>query len=224
MPELGAETLVDGKTQALCMFDAKSKAMLRRTQPQPEIHALDTIEALSPWTRFLHWTVAVLILGLLCVGLGMVRWEVWAWYPIHKSFGLLAGMLIVARVLWRWRAGWPPPVRRVGRLEARAVHAAHFVLLCGTIAMPLSGLLFSAASGHGVEFFGLDLFPANQQHGADGDVLPFSPAWSDLAQAAHHLVGYFMIAAISLHVLAALKHHLLDRDATLRRMLGGRAP
>jgi cytochrome b561 len=184
---------------------------------------LDTTETLSPWTRLLHWAVAALIAGLLGVGLYMVHWEAWAWYPIHKSFGILAGVVICIRVLWRWRAGWPPPVREIGPIEARIVHVAHVVLLCGTLAMPLSGLLFSASSGHGIAFFGLDLFPPNPQHGADGDVLPYSTRWSDFAQATHALLGYFMIAAIALHVLAALKHHLVDRDATLLRMLGRRS-
>ncbi len=183
---------------------------------------MDTTQTLSPWTRLLHWSVAATILSLLAIGLYMVHWEAWAWYPIHKSLGLLALLLITVRVGWRWRAGWPPPVRELGRFEAGAAHAAHVVLLCGTLALPLSGLLFSATSGHGIEIFGLGLVPANPLHGADGDVLPYSAAWSDRTQAAHHLVGYVMTGAIALHVLAALKHHLLDRDATLRRMLGRR--
>ena len=182
----------------------------------------DTQDKLSPLTRLLHWSVALFIIGLLAVGLYMVRYEAWALYPIHKSFGLLAAALIAARVAWRWRNGWPPPVREQGRFEARVVHVAHWMLLVGTIVMPISGLMFSSISGHGLQFFGLELFPSNPVHGADGEPLPLNANWSDWSQASHRLIGYCLVAAVSLHVLAALKHHVVDRDATLRRMLSGR--
>jgi len=127
---------------------------------------VDTQDMLGPLTRLLHWSVALFIIGLLGAGLSMVRYEAWRLYPFHKSFGLLAAALIAARVAWCWRNRWPPPVRAQGRVEARLVPAAHGMLLIGAVATPVSGLMFSSISEHGIEFSGRELLPSNPVHAA----------------------------------------------------------
>lgn len=87
--------------------------------------------------------------------------------------------------------------------------------------MPVTGMIYSGSSGNGFGIFGIEIVPANVPP-AGGMAIPLSAGWSDLGQAMHGYLGYFLLGLIALHVAAALKHHLLDKDATLTRMLGRR--
>lgn len=178
---------------------------------------MDTIQKFSRTTIVLHWLVAASIIGLIALGIYMVETESWHLYDIHKSIGLLTFVAILARLAWRWRNGLPQPVRPMSRLEHVTAVAAHVVLLVLTVVLPLSGMLYSGASGHGFGIFDWEIFPANHR----GDqAVPLSAQWSDIGQTLHGFLGYLLLALIVLHAAAALKHHLVDKDATLRRMLG----
>lgn len=183
---------------------------------------MDSKDELSPATIALHWLIAAAILSLIALGIYMVQTESWHLYDLHKSIGLIAFAAIVARVAWRLKNRLPQPVRTPSRFEHLAASAAHWTLLACTVALPLTGMLYSGASGHGFGIFGWRLFPENTQIGKDGDALPFHAGLSDLGQRLHGILGYFLLALIVLHVAAALKHHVIDRDATLTRMLGKR--
>ncbi|MBB3117575.1 cytochrome b [Pseudoduganella violacea] len=184
---------------------------------------MDTEKKLSGLTIALHWLVALSILTLCGVGIYMVQSEAWPLYHIHKSIGLLIFALIIARVAWRLLNGLPKPVREFSRFEHLAAKTVHWLLLLGTLAMPLTGMLFSGASGHGFGIFSWEIFPANYAPDKPGQAIPLSAAWSDLGQALHGYLGYLLLALIVLHVAGALKHHILDKDHTLSRMLGRRA-
>ncbi|NVD69358.1 cytochrome b [Duganella sp. BJB1802] len=181
---------------------------------------MDTKTNFSRTTIVLHWLVATSIIGLIALGIYMVETESWHLYDIHKSIGLLAFAAILARLAWRWRNGLPQPVRPVSRLEHVTAVAAHVVLLVLTVVLPLTGMLYSGASGHGFGIFDWQIFPS---HEVAGQAVPLSARWSDFGQTMHGFLGYLLLALIVLHVVAALKHHLFDKDATLKRMLG-RAP
>lgn len=181
---------------------------------------MDTEKKLSGLTITLHWLVGLGILGLCALGIYMVRTESWGLYHIHKSVGLLVLGLIVIRLAWRIRNGLPKPVGHYSRLEHRAAKSVHWLLLLGTLALPLTGMVYSGASGHGFGIFSLNLFPANY---VAGQAVPFHAALSDLGQTLHGYFGYALLGLVALHVAGALKHHLLDRDMTLARMLGRRA-
>ncbi len=184
---------------------------------------MDTEKKLSGLTIALHWLVGLSILTLCGVGIYMVRQEAWPLYPIHKSVGILVFVLIVLRLVWRLKNGLPKPVREFGRFEHLAAKAVHWLLLLGTLAMPLTGMLFSGASGHGFGVFGVELFPGHHAPDKPGQALPLNAGLSDLAQALHGYFGYLLLALVALHVAGALKHHFIDRDSTLSRMLGRRA-
>jgi cytochrome b561 len=92
------------------------------------------------------------------------------------------------------------------------------MLLIGTLAMPLTGMIYSGASGHGFGIFSIGLFPSN--YGPDGQAIPFNAALSDAGQAMHGYIGYFVLVLTILHVAGALKHHFIDKDFTLKRMFG----
>lgn len=177
-------------------------------------------DTLPPSSRRLHWLVAALMLGLAGAGLYMSRTETWALYPWHKSLGALALLVIAVRVVQRLRLGLPAPVQPTSPALHRAARWAHGVLLGLTLLMPLSGMLFSGASGHGFGVFGLTLVPHQDDPSRPGEVLPYHAGLAELGQQAHHWGGYLLLALVAVHVLAALKHHLVDRDRTLLRMLG----
>jgi cytochrome b561 len=180
---------------------------------------MDSPSRLSGLTIALHWTVAAGVLGLIALGLYMVQREAWPLYHLHKSIGLLVFCAIIVRVLWRLKNGLPKPVRVFSRMEHRAAVFAHALLLLATLAMPLTGMLYSAASGHGFGIFGATLVSENHDP-ASSAVVPRDAQLSDGGQTAHGVIGYLLLALIALHVGGAMKHHFLDRDRTLLRMLG----
>lgn len=167
--------------------------------------------------RYLHWIIAVFILALLIVGFYMVNTETWSLYDWHKSFGLIATLLIAVRMIYRLKRGWLKPVRQYPRHELMTSHIVHWLLLVGILAIPLTGMLYSGASGHGFGVFGWTLMPENHD---DTGVVPHDESIALWGQQAHSLLGYGLAFVIALHLLGALKHHFLDRDDTLRRMLG----
>lgn len=181
---------------------------------------LTSPSSLSRLTISLHWLVAVAMIGLASAGVLMKYWEVWSLYPIHKSLGLLAFSLIIIRVIWRLKCGWPTPTTTHAKHEQLAAKATHWVLLLTTLLMPLSGMLASGASGHGFGLFGLTLVPSNHSLTTPEEVIPYSEQWANVGYAIHTYAGIVLAAALSLHILGALKHHLLDHDQTLLRMLG----
>lgn len=171
-------------------------------------------------TIALHWLCAGAMLAMLGIGLYMVRFEAWSLYPWHKSVGVVLLVLMLARVAWRLRQGCPPALGAASRAEQRVAKAVHWILIVGTLAMPLTGMLFSGASGHGVGIAGLPIVPQQHDPAHPGQVIAYSAAWADAAQLMHAWIAYVLIGAIALHVAGAFKHHLIARDGTLRRMLG----
>jgi cytochrome b561 len=181
---------------------------------------MDKINKLSAVTVALHWMVAIAMIGMLGVGLYMVNAEAWFLYPWHKSIGVLIFVIVLARVAWRVRQGWPPALGRSSRFEQLAAKAVHWTLIVCTVAMPVTGMIYSGASGHGFGTLGVTVVPAQHNPLQSADVIPYSAAWSDLGQGFHNALGYLLLAAIVLHVAGALKHHVVAKDGTLRRMLG----
>jgi cytochrome b561 len=163
----------------------------------------------------LHWSMAILLAALIWLGWTfeeLPRGPERAFYTgLHVSFGLLFLLLAVARLVWRAASGMPQPATQGSPLLERLAAIVHRLLLLAMIVLPLSGLLLVAAGGRVPQFFGLPV------------PLPFVPQSEGLHEAGEvvHKVAanLVLLPLLALHVLGALKHHLLDRDATLRRML-----
>lgn len=179
----------------------------------------DTRDRLSPTTIALHWVVGVGVLTLMTVGWYMAENEVRELYPIHKSMGMLMAVFIVWRLGYRLTQGWPPAVRSYAAWEQRLARTVQWVLLIGTVLFPLSGMVMSVAGGSGLQFFGIDLVAANI---VDGQRVALNKELGGMAREVHGVLLWVMLLAVLLHVTGALKHHLLDGDSTLRRMLGRR--
>jgi cytochrome b561 len=162
----------------------------------------------------LHWTIAVLVIVNLTIGLlhdSLLRGAL----PLHKSIGMLVLALSLVRLLWRFTHRPPPLPATVQRWEKGLAHAVHWLLYALMILIPLSGWVFTSASPkrHPLDFFGLfplPMFPVTQ----DRDI-------SHMVAERHEQLAWLMIALILLHVGAALKHRFVDRDRTLDRMLPG---
>ena len=180
------------------------------------------MQSLNKLTIVLHWLVAVCVLSLSAVGLYMVRTDAWPLYDTHKSIGVIVFAAVLARVGWTSRNGLPKPVREFSRLEHAGATIVHALLLACTVALPITGMAFSGASGHGFGVFGLPLFPEHPAPAGHGAVIPVDGRLADWGQVAHHVIGFALLALVALHVAGALKHHFIDRDRTLVRMLGRR--
>lgn len=183
---------------------------------------MESKHAFNKPTLWLHWLVAAIVLPMLAVGIYMSLAEAWGLYDLHKSFGLLAIPLLLARAAWRLKQGWPPPLDRRSAIEQRLARLTHWALLLGVLALPVTGMLYSGASGNGFAIFGLELMPSRPHPTEPHAVIAHSEALSNLGETAHEWIGYALVAVLLLHVAGAMKHHLLDRDGTLARMLGRR--
>lgn len=183
---------------------------------------LDTPQQLSKITVALHWLVGLSIIGLLAVGQTMEIFEIYFLYPIHKAFGFLIFFVVIARVFWRLKNGWPTPVSNYQRHEQILSKLVHWILILGTMLMPISGFLMSAVGGHGVDVFGLEIVARNPDPIEAGKVIAHNADIAGAAHEVHDILGKIMMAAVALHIAGALKHHISDKDGTLRRMLGAK--
>ena len=182
----------------------------------------DTKTKLSGTTIFLHWLVALMVMGALAVGVVMKSQEVYALYPWHKSFGQLIFLIVLVQAVRRWKNGWPPAVSEYSLAERVLARSVHYLLLMGVLLMPVFGFLMSALGGTGVAFFGWQLVARNPDPANVSKVIPINGPLAEIMSTAHGILGYLLILAILLHIAGALKHHLFDKDGTLRRMLGAR--
>lgn len=177
----------------------------------------DTPQKLSHTTIALHWIVGLGMIGLIGVGLYMSKNEAFHLYPIHKSMGAILFIFILWRIIWRLMNGFPKPVGHYSTIERYLSKIVHWVLIIGTLMYPVSGMIMSVMGGRGAAIFGLQLIPPNL---IDGKPFPLNESLAGMGAQIHQTITPIMIIAIVLHIVGAYKHHLVDKDNTLRRMLG----
>lgn len=162
----------------------------------------------------LHWLMAVLIIGLIVLGLYMVRLPVSLqqvkFFGWHKEYGLLALLLVMLRLAWRFGNVVPVLPAHIAYLQRLAAHAAHYALYFLMFAMPLTGWMLTSATGFPVSFFGWFVLP---------DLVAPDENLRHLLTVTHEWLGYALIAVICAHASAALQHHFYHKDDILRRML-----
>ncbi len=180
----------------------------------------DSLSKLSATTISLHWIVAVMMILLLATGIYMEQTEAFALYPWHKAFGVLILLFVVIRIVWRIKQGWPKPVGDYSALEKTLSKIVHWLLILATLIMPVSGFMMSSLGGYGIDFFGFELVAKNTNPSNPMEIVPINEAIANFAHIVHELAGYVLLLAVILHLVGALKHHILDKDATIRRMLG----
>jgi cytochrome b561 len=135
-------------------------------------------------------------------------------YQWHKSLGLTILVLSLLRVGWRLANPPPPLPATMTRIERKAAKTLHGLFYLLTLGLPLVGWAMVSASPLGLPtmFFGLFEWPHIAWLAGLG---PVEAAF----KTAHRAMGYAFIGLLALHVAAALKHHLIDRDDVLARML-----
>ena len=162
----------------------------------------------------LHWIVALLAFGQIALGWWMLELPKSppglraGWFNFHKSIGLTIGMLVLARLAWRLRHPAPPLPPSMPRWQARAARASHFLLYACLVVQPLAGYLGSSFTQYPIKYFGATL----PHWGWD------SPALKDLFSMIHLGAAIVFMVLIAMHVAAALKHLLVDRDGVFERM------
>ncbi len=162
----------------------------------------------------LHWVMAAMIIGLFILGLYMTGldyahpWNNSAPH-LHESLGIIVLGLLIVRTLWTFVNVKPSLEAMPGweRIAARAVHLAFYFLM---FSIALSGYLIPTADGRAIKVFNWFKVPA----------LVTITRQEDFAGKVHYTLAICIIALTILHALAALKHHFMDKDDTLTRMLG----
>ncbi|SRR5258706_9569287 len=189
----------------------------------------DSKQKLSATTVSLHWIIALAIFGTWPLGLYMATTRNYALWPWHQSIGYVLFPIILVRLIWRFRNGWPQPVSIYSRVEQILAKLVHWALLIALLVMPMTGIVSTYAGGYDITVFGLTLIPDVPNHAivaADAihklKVTPRNEWLHDFLQQVHIVVAWILAAAVVLHVTGALKHHLIDKDGTLRRMLGAK--
>ena len=164
----------------------------------------------------IHWLVAVAVFSLFAVGLWMTGLSYYSpWYQtapaLHKSVGVLLFAMMLFRLAWRFFTPKPVPLSTHSASVRLLSGLGHGLLYLSIFVVMISGYLISTAEGRGIRVFDLFEVPA---------VITGLPNQADLAGAVHFYVVWALVVFAVLHGLAALKHHFIDRDATLMRMLG----
>lgn len=190
---------------------------MNRDLPREQTTAAPAPPRWSPATMLLHWVSAVLVITLLALGWFMVHADLSAaskfdLYQLHKSLGFVVLGLLALRLAARAAQAAPPPPATMPRWEIRAAAATHVALYLLMLAATLSGwlLVSSAVIAIPTRFFDLFVIP----NIAQPDAVLFARM-----TLLHYIVSRLLMGLVALHIAAALKHHFIDRDAILRRML-----
>ena len=161
-----------------------------------------------------HWLIVLLLLAQGTVGLVMVDMargpDKIAVYAFHKSVGITILALAVARLLWRLYAGRPAPIPSIPSWQERMASLMHIALYVLLFAVPISGWVMNSATGFPLQWFGLFNLPS---------IAPRDHDLHELAESVHETLFWVLVALAAAHAAAAVYHHLLQRDATLARML-----
>jgi len=163
-----------------------------------------------------HWLLALAIVGAFGLGLymsdlpfSMTRLKLYNW---HKWAGVAILALSAARLLWRLK-NKPPADLPAPDWQIKAAHLTHGALYVLFFAVPLAGWAYSSAAGFPIVWFGVLPLP---------DFVPVDKGLAEIMKQAHKLLAYGLAVLVLAHLGAALKHHFVDRDGLLLRMLPAR--
>ena len=171
-------------------------------------------ETYTRTARVLHWLIAVFVfvqisLGVWMIGIPKAPPGIRAyWFNVHKSIGITLGVFILVRLLWRLTHRAPPLPPSVPPWQRIAAKTSHVLLYACMVVMPLSGYLGSSFTQYPIKYFGYTL----PHWGWD------APALKELCSQVHLVTVTIFITLIAIHIAAALKHLLINRDGVFQRM------
>ncbi len=174
-------------------------------------------------TKTFHWLTALLVLTIIPLGIianrlphetsEQLATKAWL-FSLHKTLGVTIFGIAVLRILWALTQSKPALLHADRKLESFVAETAHWLLYGSLVAAPLSGWIHHAATS--------GFAPIWWPFGQNLPLVPKSESLAGLTAGLHSVLTNVMAATILLHIVGALKHHIIDRDATLRRMLPGR--
>lgn len=174
----------------------------------------------SAFAIFMHWLLALALVGMFCVGLYMAdlpfspqRLKLYNW---HKWAGVTILTLSVLRLIWRLTHR-PPALPQsielaMPKWQLLAFHATHVGMYALFFIVPLVGWAYSSAAGFPIVVFGVLPLP---------DFVPVSKELAELIKPWHQYTAFTLAALVVMHVGAALKHQWIDKDRLIHRMLPG---
>jgi cytochrome b561 len=167
--------------------------------------------------KTLHWLISLMIFSLLILGFYMsdlpLSPDKLKFYSWHKWAGVTVFLLVIARLGWRITHTPPDMPEQMPQLQKVAATVFHFALYALMFLIPLSGWLMSSAKGFQTVWFGVFPIP---------DLLPKDKVVGDALKEVHEALNLLLIGILFVHVLAALKHHFIDKDEVLKQMLPSR--
>lgn len=171
-------------------------------------------------SKTFHWLIALLILTNVALALvadqlpvdTMLRSKA-QFFTIHKTIGVSILGVAVLRILWAISQPKPSPLHPERLAENFLADLAHWMLYASLLLVPVSGWVYHAAT----EGFAPIWWPLPQNLPG----LVYNSVVAEVARTAHWFSNWMLFVALGLHVVGALKHHVVDRDATLRRMWFG---
>jgi len=167
----------------------------------------------------LHWIVAIGVFVLIGLGWYMVDLPRNTparafFYNLHKSIGVTLAIVVLIRVVWRWNHPPPPLPAGTPGWVVNASRLSHSLLYALLVFQPVVGFISSNFTKYGVTYFGLFKI---------GPFFPENKTLYDLFQGFHHAGATVLVAVIVIHVAAAFKHLLVDKDGVFYRMLPNRS-
>ncbi|MDX8378690.1 MAG: cytochrome b [Gallionella sp.] len=160
----------------------------------------------------LHWLIALLIFATFPIGFYMHDLKLSPMklhlYSYHKWIGITILILAILRILWR--ATHHPPALNLARWQQLASKTIHYLFYSLIVLIPFSGWLMSSAKGVQTVWLGVLPLP---------NLVAKDKLLGNLLSNVHEVLNYTLLLLITLHIAAALKHHFIDRDEVLSRML-----
>ena len=173
------------------------------------------INSFNKTAILLHWGIAFLLMAQFLIGLDMVDIPKGPdsprpfWFNTHKSIGIVLGCLILFRLYWRLRSGVPESPAGSASWERIAASLSHKLLYFCMVLMPVSGFVGSLFSKYDLVFLGIKV-PKFFAH---------DPLIKEVTTNVHQWTAYFFLAIICIHILAAVKHLVIDCDGIFERMM-----
>jgi cytochrome b561 len=175
-------------------------------------------EIISKWPRrsqILHWLSALFIFGLFTLGVWMRTLDYYdPWYQqapdFHKSFGVMLILIMSLRLVVRFFTTPPTHSPHHQPWEINLAKAVHWILYLGVILILITGYLIATSENRPIEVFEMFNVPV---------LIQAFDEQEDIAGFIHEWAAYILMAFVGLHIAGALKHHFIDKDNTLKRML-----
>lgn len=162
--------------------------------------------------RLFHWVMVPMFIGMFALAYLMMDTAPgeakWALYGLHKSFGVVLLVLILARFLWRLSTVPPALPSGLSSFQKGMVQINHFLLYAVMFGMACSGVAMSLLGGHGLSLFGV----------VDIASPYINKDLARLAHTAHEIISYVFMGSVFLHLAGAFYHHFVLKDGLLKRM------